>query len=87
MKFFHKKLIFYLINKENYFKCFNSNIIILILKLYIYRYIILINKRTEHFKGMRLLVVLLPLAVALSWALYNIGKLALEQWRRTGSKV
>nr|YP_009504635.1 hypothetical protein [Cyanophora biloba]AWW13891.1 hypothetical protein [Cyanophora biloba] len=37
--------------------------------------------------SMRLVIVLLPLGVALSWALYNIGKLALEQWRRTGSKV
>lgn len=37
--------------------------------------------------SMRLVVVLLPLGLALGWALYNIGKLAIEQWRRTGSKV
>lgn len=30
----------------------------------------------------RLLVVLLPLATAASWALFNIGRLALQQLKR-----
>nr|YP_009546087.1 photosystem II protein Y [Gloeochaete wittrockiana]ASQ40148.1 photosystem II protein Y [Gloeochaete wittrockiana] len=34
---------------------------------------------------LRLLIVLTPLLAALTWALYNIGKLAIEQWQRTGT--
>jgi len=32
----------------------------------------------------RLLVIALPLLVAASWALFNIGRLAIQQLRRLG---
>nr|YP_009296751.1 photosystem II protein Y [Bangiopsis subsimplex]AOM66094.1 photosystem II protein Y [Bangiopsis subsimplex]ARO90349.1 photosystem II reaction center protein Y [Bangiopsis subsimplex] len=33
---------------------------------------------------MRTLIVLLPVLAAASWALYNIGRVALQQFRRFG---
>ena len=33
----------------------------------------------------RLLVTALPLLIAASWALFNIGRLAIQQFRRLGS--
>lgn len=33
----------------------------------------------------RLLIVLIPLLAAASWALYNIGRVAIQQFRRLGS--
>nr|YP_010338117.1 photosystem II protein Y [Erythrolobus coxiae]UNJ17702.1 photosystem II protein Y [Erythrolobus coxiae] len=32
----------------------------------------------------RLLIVLVPVLAAASWALYNIGRVALQQFRRLG---
>nr|YP_009545904.1 photosystem II protein Y [Glaucocystis incrassata]ASQ39940.1 photosystem II protein Y [Glaucocystis sp. BBH]ASQ39965.1 photosystem II protein Y [Glaucocystis incrassata] len=36
---------------------------------------------------LRWLIMLIPLLAALTWAFYNIGKLALEQWKRTGTNA
>nr|ARO91088.1 photosystem II reaction center protein Y [Flintiella sanguinaria] len=33
----------------------------------------------------RLLIVLVPILAAGSWAIYNIGRVALQQFRRLGS--
>nr|YP_010443548.1 photosystem II protein Y [Gonyostomum semen]UTE94435.1 photosystem II protein Y [Gonyostomum semen] len=34
----------------------------------------------------RLIIVFLPLVAALSWALYNIGRVALQQFNRIASR-
>ena len=41
-----------------------------------------IKRNNYNFMDTRLLVVLLPFLVAASWALFNIGRLALQQLKR-----
>lgn len=36
---------------------------------------------------LRLLIVLLPLILAGTWALYNVGKLAIQQWQKLNEQA
>ena len=41
-----------------------------------------LNRRIIYFMDTRLLVIAAPVLVAASWALYNIGRLAIQQIQR-----
>ncbi len=66
------------------FQKFDSDIESLILLIIIYSVVNLNISKGLSLMDTRILVIALPLLVAASWALFNIGRLAIQQIQRLG---
>ena len=70
------------ISKKARFQKFNSDLESLNLLIIIYSVVNLNISKGLSLMDTRLIVIAAPVLVAASWALFNIGRLAIQQFRR-----